>query len=436
MLPETSGAWPCLSGVRARFACRLIGLLLLGAIPAYGQPAAPVINARSRVVTITDGLHVKKEYWYVMPEKSPDVYYVELPLHPHTVTFTTDVESIAFQTSYGSSHRFIVRLADRTQALTEIRSEFRELLPPDPTTPGKPGNPRQIPFTIGDNDKLYLKGRINGGSELNFQFDLGAGGSVIKKGSVPKIRMTFDGTMRLRNSDGDHEVPTSSSNDLEVGTFRWRGVAFAVADNMTHREDGLLGNSLLRDKVVEIDYGRQVIVIHDARPQVSEDWRREDIFLDGGTVPFVRGSLSTGGATRQGWFMLDTGAYTSILNAPGASSTHKFRGEIRRLFWPFNGDPAGPVIGIAGQRLAGTNYSVNPYDGRDWFLGLLGNDVLKRFDLILDNQHGAAFFRTNAHLPAPYRNPERLVVRTGAIVIGAAVVALVWWVRRRRRRLG
>ena len=69
-------------------------MALLCARTGLAQDAVPIVKARSRVVTITDGLHVKKNYWYVMPEKSPDVYYVEIPRKAHTVTFTTDLESI------------------------------------------------------------------------------------------------------------------------------------------------------------------------------------------------------------------------------------------------------------------------------------------------------------------------------------------------------
>jgi hypothetical protein len=109
---------------------------------------------------------------------------------------------------------------------------------------------------------------VNGGPPLDFQFDLGAGGSILKKASVPKARMTFDGTITLRNSDGENVVPSSSSNQVEIGELRWTGVPFAIADNMTHREDGLIGNALFQDKVVEIDYDRMVIAVHDALPRV------------------------------------------------------------------------------------------------------------------------------------------------------------------------
>src|SRR5262249_53561079 len=106
--------------------CLLVILTLIASTSSAGaQDVLPVVRARTRVATITDGHHLKKDYWYVMPERKPDIYYVEVPLEPHRVTFNTDVESITFDVSYGSRHAFVVRLEDGTEAQTEIRAEFR-----------------------------------------------------------------------------------------------------------------------------------------------------------------------------------------------------------------------------------------------------------------------------------------------------------------------
>jgi hypothetical protein len=408
--------WTHALAVAVLFACPL---------SSWAQATIPIIEAESRVVTITDGLHIKKNFWYVMPERAPDVYYVEIPGQPHTVTFTTDHGSIAFPVTFGSRHQFNIRLADGRMALTEIRAEFRELLTPAQSSV----DTRLIPFVRGDNDKLYVKGRINGGPELDFQLDLGAGGTLIKKGSIGASNMTFDGTITLRNSDGDHATPSSSANTLDIAGFHWTSVPIAVAGNMTPREDGLLGNSLFRDRVLEIDNDRMVIVVHDALPRLSPEWTREDVILDGGTVPFIRGRLAVNDDLRDGWFMLDTGAYTSILNSRRLSKTTKFAGEVRRLLGPLGGHRSGPILSIGGTSVSDTNYSVRAYDGDDSALGLLGADVLKRFNIVLDNQHGVAFLRPSARMTDVYRNPERLVVRTALLVTGAMGAAIVWWRR-------
>jgi hypothetical protein len=397
---------------------------------ASAQDAIPVVRAHSRVVTITDGLHLKKNYWYVMPEKSPDTYYVEIPRHPHTVTFTTDIETISFEVEYGSRHQFVIRLDDGVEALTEVRAAYRSLLSYNHTSPAQDGGVLTIPFTLGDNDKIYVQGRINGGPVLSFQFDLGAGGSIIKKSSVPRAQMVFDGSLTLRNSDGENVVPSSSTNRLEIADAIWSDVPFAVADNMTHREDGLVGNTLFRDKVLEIDYDRMMITVHDTRPALDGDWRREEVFLDGGTVPFVRGTLSIDGSVRSGWFILDTGAYTSILNSDQLSVSGKFVGELRRLLGPLGGRRQDPGVSVGGQTFSDFNYSVRRYDGDPAALGVLGNDLLKRFNMVLDNREGAAYFRPNGRRHDGFRNPERRLayILVAAVAVGGA--AMVWRARR------
>ena len=60
-----------------------LALVLLSASALAAQEQPPVIQAHSKVITIIDGQHEKKNFWYIMPDRSPDVYYAELPRVPH-----------------------------------------------------------------------------------------------------------------------------------------------------------------------------------------------------------------------------------------------------------------------------------------------------------------------------------------------------------------
>lgn len=411
-------------------ACLVVALAFVpvSASSPAAQNQPPVIRARSKVVTIVDGHHEKKDYWYIMRERTPDVYYVELPRVPHRVTFVTDLESISFDVTYGSRHPFIIQLADGTLAPTEIRAEYSQLFPPGRAVGAGIGEPALIPFTLGDNDKIYVTGSINGGPPLDLQVDLGAGGTVIKKASVSKVTMSFEESITLRNSDGEHVVPSSSRNTIEIAGLRWEDVPIAVADNMTHREDAIVGNALFQDRVVAVDYDRMVIAVHDALPDVA-GWQRADMILDG-VVPFVRGELEAGGHVQAGWFLLDTGAYTSILRHARLSRASKFSDEFRRLLGPVGGAVRGPVVSFGDQTFSGINYAVDRYDGKPSALGVLGNDVLKRVNLVVDNRLGSVYLRPNNRINDSFRNPERLVVR--AVVVAAFVGAAIVSYRRLR----
>jgi len=281
------------------------GLLLLAFVGTLGSSFAatngdiPILKSGSKNLTIVDGDHVKKDYWVIMPERNPDIYYVEIPMKPHSVTFRSDIDAITFSMKYGEEHDFLVLLDGKVPCHTRICARQRKLQPFSVVNPTGSLADTTIPFRVGDNDKIYIKGRLNGGEELDFQFDLGAGGCVIKQGSEAKANMRFNGTTTLWNSNGRNEVPFSSSNRLEIGSMVWDSLPFVVAHNMTHREDGLVGNTLFQDKVVEIDYSRRVLVVHEVLPELEDGYSKHPAILDG-PIPYIQGSFTIGNEHREG----------------------------------------------------------------------------------------------------------------------------------------
>lgn len=388
------------------------------------QTALPVIKSSSKLVTIRDGLHLREKVWNILPDKKPDYYYAEMPRKEHVVTFITDQDSISFDVKYGGEYDFIILLNNKDSCYTRIAARHRNINSYKANHATVPHD--TIPFTIGNNSKIYFKGSINNSAPLDIQFDLGAGGCIIKKSSVKKVNMSFDASVTLTNSDGTNQVPLSSSNTLQIAGLRWDSLGFAVADNMTHREDLLVGNSLFLDKIVEIDYDKKIMIIHDSLPAHGPGYSRHDIILDG-VVPFLQGSVSIGSKKRTGWFMFDTGAYTSILSTDDVSVTHKMYMELRKMLGL---SISSPQITIGEHAFSGFNYTAQKIN--DGHLGLLGNDLLKRFNVILDNRSGYIYLKPNSLVNESYANPEYYAVRVGAAVL-IFILALVVYIRYRRK---
>ena len=304
-----------------------------------------------------------------MPEKNPDIYYVELPMKPHTVTFTLGHRHHLFPGRIWQPARFCDRSQRDDRLPNPSACRLQKASTVHRTGDKRNGINDTIPFRLGDNDKIYITGRLNGGKEFQFQFDLGCGGSIIKKASIANANMQFDGTATLTNSDGTNEVPSSSSNRLEIENLRWDDLPFLVANNMTHREDGLLGNTLFQDKVIEINYDRSVIVIHDVLPDIAPTYSKHAIYLDG-VVPFIQGSLSIGGRKREGWFMFDTGAYTSKIYTDAGSPLGKLFVELRKMLG-LDHESTAPRLSIGDYAFADFNYSLEDHAANDDQLGLL-----------------------------------------------------------------
>jgi hypothetical protein len=412
------------------FTCTILSSL------AAASGEIPILRSGSKSITIIDGDHIKTNYWWVMPERHPDYYYVEIPMKPHSVTFQSDIDSITFPVEFGEEHDFVVQLNDGVSCPTRIRATYRKLQPYSHTEPKPVGTADTIPFRIGDNDKIFIKGRLNGGEMLDFQFDLGAGGAVIKQDSVPKVNMQFDGTATLHNSDGSNVVPSSSSNQLQIENLSWEGLPFVAGNNMTHREDGLLGNFLFQDKVIEIDYDRNVITIHDSLPVMKAGYSKHRIILDG-VVPFIDASLTIGNEQREGWFMFDTGARTTQLFSLESSPASKLWAELRKVLRINHATTSGPRLTIGGYAFTNFNYRIKQRDDGGGQLGLLGNDLLKRFNVILDNQNGFIYLKPNSLTGGPFRNPEYYLARV-LIIGGGALLVLAagcgWMLYRRRSK--
>ena len=396
----------------------------------FAQNSLPVIRASSTTVDLRDGNHFRKAYWAIMPERKPDYYYVEIPEKPHNITFITDLDSISFSTVYGREYDFIILLNGKDSCFTRISATYKN--PVHSSKMQMAAGSDTLPFALGDNSKIYFKGRINGSQLLDIQFDLGAGGTVIKKSSAEKVKMHFDQTVTLHNSDGVNQVPSASTNHLQIENLAWDSVGIAVADNMTHREDLIIGNSLFKDKILEIDYNKMIVLVHDTPPLHSASFSRHELILDGGVIPFAHISLTSRGDTKNGWAMFDTGAYTTILNSADAPLYYRVFGEFMRMVGA-DQKRFTPKLSIGGFDFSGFNYNVQNMGG-DGFHMILGNDLLKRFNIILDNRNGYLYLKANSFVKAPYgrRGEYYLVMIAFGLLIVLASIA-VFYISRRKR---
>ena len=404
----------------------IILFVIVGQI-SLAQAPLPIIRASSKTVTIRDGIHFKKGYWYIMPEKKPDYYFVETPYKEHRVSFITDQDSISFDIKYGEHYDFIVLLNNKDSCHTKIIATYKKAISYE--SERLQSIPDTIPFTIGNNSKVYFKGRINGSQSLNIQFDLGAGGCQIKKSSAKRTRTNFDNSVTLINSDGTNRVPSSSFNKLEIAGLRWDSLPFAVSNNMTYREDMLVGNSLFQHKVIEINYDKKIIILYDSLPPLDTGYSKHEIILDG-VVPYIQASVTVNSKTRTGWFMFDIGAYTTILKT-NISATNKMYVEARKMAG-LKSESLSPQLTIDDYKFSHFNYTVEKTDQDDTQLGLLGNDLLKRFNVILDNRNGYIYLKPNSLADAPYANPEYYLVRiaSGFIIL---LIALIVFIHNRKK---
>ncbi len=357
----------------------------------------PVIKATSKNVKVRDGANFKENFWVIIPETKPDIYFVDFPKKVQKVTFITDQDSITFDVSFGKTYDFIILLNNKDSCYTRISTNYPKML-----TKSQSSSIDTIPFTIIDN-RIYVKGKINNSQELMFQFDLGAGGlgmCNINNKSVKKVNIIFDKTTNLINSDGANQTRLSSTNVVKIGKTEWQNIEFVETKNMNKYEDAIFGNGLFIDKYVQVDYDKSILIISEQMPVVEQGYRKYPMLLDNGIKPLIEATFEINGIDYKSWFLFDIGNTGNGIVSYNFLNKNKLYDKFSKVF----GIGDRPIAHIPKLRFADATFNegiisldrkFNIASGYTDGGGLLGNKLLKKFNFILDNQQGFIYLKPN-----------------------------------------
>lgn len=214
---------------------------------------------------------------------------------------------------------------------------------------------------------LGLDVRINNKATARLQIDTGASGIILgrglaaKAGLRPLTRTKFYGI-------GDDGVQTSYSaiaDDLKIGQFEFKNCLVEVSNKRSIAdEDGLIGGDVFKDYLLTIDFPDHSIKV-DPLPQRPVELGDADLapgkdadvppVMDAYVAPAMKDwtpvlrfdhqlMVPVGlGDSKVHWFLLDTGAYTTILSPAAAAAVTQvsrnrdtgvvgLSGEVKEVF--------------------------------------------------------------------------------------------------------
>jgi hypothetical protein len=418
----------------------LLGLFAACALapPARAEapaPPLPVLRAHSRTLDVRDGEWFLRGIWICDPAAGLETYEARRSAAPKLVTFISDLDSLVLATRPGGTIDFLVVLDGRDTCRTRLST--RTL----PYAGGSAG-PDTIPLSI-EHGKLHLKGRVNGSEELDLLFDTGADIHVLYPSAVKKgARLVIDGTSLNDGSGGATVRGTSSANRIEVAGLEFGHETILSVEKQADRADGILGYTAFSDRVVQFDFVRRVLVLHDSLPALPPRFTATPLALVG-SLTAVEANLEGAGP---GLFILDTGG-TGTLGANAAyAAAHGLPGSFERLGTSSsrgvgsvtirNVDVLLPQLVIAGHALRDVPLIVEEPNAASASApyGKLFMDVLGRFDLVVDYPRGLAYFAPNDDFEEPFARGGGPPTWAIAVLAALAVAAIAGLARIRRRR--
>ncbi|MBD2757401.1 aspartyl protease family protein [Spirosoma validum] len=380
-------------------------LLALNACTCFAQKATPIIKAHSTKAVI----YVKYDQsnsvyqWHINPNVKRDVFTVGKLTKTTTVTFKTDSDSLIFTIKPGQKKDFIILLNDKDSCLTQVQSiETKSLAKRSPEIHDS------IPFFVNQYNTNFLRVIFDRTDSLVLNFDTGANDVALTNDA---LKRKFRSRPTLYNTDYTLQIGsklyTSKVHDIEMAG---------------HETDGLLGWNNFDGMVVELNYDENKLIVHSNMPKQilrDKDYHAFKMrYID--NKPFIESELQQSGTKAKNWFLFDLGyTRTVMLDSDLLKEAHFPTRDMTVLSKVMMHGASGneiPVITADLDLLKIGNFTLknvpiqvmqhaNPMHGLN--IHILGNDILKRFNTVLDFQKNVVYLKPNKIYDADFADQTK-----------------------------
>lgn len=329
---------------------------------------------------------------------------------PKWVTFYTDIDSIRVKVKPGSTFDFVVLLNGKDSCFTRIASA----IPPDRNVPSAKRTHDTIPFVLTAYNTIHVKAIINRRDTVSLYFDIGSFDFRLTKEAILKrTKLLASQPDAVAGKAQPDFTRRETVVTLQMGKSIWTNPTVVVTGLAAHDMDGRFGWNLFEGKAVEIDYDKGLLIIHSSMPKHISGYTRSKIDFIRSFV-CMDGTLTIAARRYKGKFLLDTGADSAMILDSAWLAARHIPTELPLIRKLALTDPRGVkyqtrVVRIPGLTVSDFALSRVPAmllgikRPLDFEINYFGNDLLKRFNTILDFRNDHIYLKPNSLFNLPYR---------------------------------
>jgi len=274
-----------------------------------------------------------------------------------------------------------------------------------------------IPFAF-NGKHLYIKIKTLKSRDLNFVFDTGATGATIDSATAENAGISKTGreTVNIAGSGGSQDYVIVPGQSLTLGSVTISPVELTMVNFsnlsgvMGVKLDGILGFELLERYVTLVDFDQSKLVMYKGINEADTTGYTgiPFEFSKGINIPRFPITITlANGETFTGKVMFDTGNGFSLIVSTPFSKFHNFQEKIGdtkvTMGRGMNAVTQDQLANIKAMSFNGFTFgtmgirlTVNEKaEARDGYLGVLGIEVIKRFNIILDYVHKKIYLKPN-----------------------------------------
>ncbi|MGB3465215.1 MAG: aspartyl protease family protein [Cyclobacteriaceae bacterium] len=272
-----------------------------------------------------------------------------------------------------------------------------------------------IPFEIFG-DHIFIKVQVDGSKPLDFIFDTGDGLTVISNDVASGLKLNSNQMVKKTSAGGSVTGALINHNVLKIGDLEVNDIE-VYSLNLNHIErligrriDGIIGFDLLDKHIVQVDYDNKLFKIYDNSTfRYDGKGMAFDLKLTS-YIPHIPCTVKlNNGESLKGEYFVNTGAATTVdFNTPFVnkhdiiaktgkhysyatggledSESDHYEGRVKAFMIKdisFDNMPVG-----ISQAQKGLQRSKKVF-------GIIGNNVLKRFNIIFDYKNKKMYWEKN-----------------------------------------
>lgn len=276
----------------------------------------------------------------------------------------------------------------------------------------------EIPFTLADDNRIYVTASVNGSDSLRFLVDTGASSIVLNPNS-PKLHGHIHQGETASNlgTSRENTIQYSNDNTVAVGTILYNSAGCAHIPYPPEFWDGVLGLNALSAFNIEINYDDSKIYCYPKNePLQPEKSLVKLAFTYIYNVPFIELPVRLNGTLHNLTLEVDTGSDRVIdINTPFVNkhrlletqapfaisritSSDGGGGELHNVY--FDEVIIGPYT---MPRVAGAYSTLTVgMQSKDDIDGMIGNNMLKRFNMLIDFACNYIYLQPNNNYYTPF----------------------------------
>lgn len=273
-----------------------------------------------------------------------------------------------------------------------------------------------IPFELTDYNNLSVQAVLNEKDTVHLMFHTATNEVELTEDAVKKLKsIKFDGTVNDVKSWGgaENESRFSKGNSIQIGAMKWDNVLLWEDKNSGQYTDGKFGLKLFKDKAVEIDFDKKIIVVYSELPDKAKKYDKLKIIHQNNSM-FIEATSEINGAAYTNKFLIHSGYSGAVLFDDVFAVDNKLEEKLKITGEKELKDSFGHVLKtkkamlpsfvIGNQKL--TDVSVSFFSGTklQQSMSVLGGDVLKRFNIIFDAKRECIYLKMNNLKDAAYLN--------------------------------